>query len=307
MCEIMSSQIFITMLQREIDLFVATFQNDSNSIFYNSRNTLIHPGEYGMYREQRFRTLLQSILTRDSAVSDGFIITSVDNHYSSQCDVLIHNAFSMPLTDGGLGKFYPVEDVHAIVEIKSNLSKNALAKALQKLAEVKMLGNDRKGEQSNKYSHVPYFNTIPTFLVCNKLDFADLGSIDFDSIYAGIDRKYWHNAILSIEDGILAYTPTINDYSPTAQKMLNQRGLSELYYEYSSFAIGKDKSFEMHNCIPVLIHFDPQNRYDHIIYFLMMIKQTLYFETKYSFDGAEYINRNLLQNHTKYHSKPQED
>ena len=102
----MSSSIFTTMLKRQIDLFVATFQNDGNALFKNERTALIHPGEYGMYREQRFRSLLQSFLTRDYSVSDGFIISSVDNNVTTQCDVLVNNAFS-PLTNRQRGISFP--------------------------------------------------------------------------------------------------------------------------------------------------------------------------------------------------------
>ena len=48
----MPNKIFSTLLERQINQFIETYQKDSNIIFKDFNNTLIHPGEYGMYREQ---------------------------------------------------------------------------------------------------------------------------------------------------------------------------------------------------------------------------------------------------------------
>lgn len=303
----MSSSIFTTMLKRQIDLFVATFQNDGNALFKDERNTLIHPGEYGMYREQRFRSLLQSFLTREYTVSDGFIISSVDNNVSTQCDVLVHNAFSMPLTDGGLGKFYPVEDVYAVIEIKSDLDKPAFIKALRKLAEIKMIGDDRKNPHIHK--NIPFLNyyTIPTFLVCNKFRFHDVDSLDFEMIYEGIDRKYWHNAILSIEDGLLMYFFNVADLPPESKKAYEDTRYSDprvmVRYQYSQHIINFGGEIEKHDCTPILLHSSATSKYDHIICFLMMLKGALDDEVKYFFDSIMYVDIDKHPSFTEYRSE----
>ena len=305
----MSSSIFTTMLKRQIDLFVATFQNDGNALFKNERNALIHPGEYGMYREQRFRSLLQSFLTRNYSVSDGFIISSVNNNVTTQCDVLVHNAFSMPLTDGGLGKFYPVEDIYAIIEIKSDLDKPAFIKALRKLAEVKMIGNDRNNPHINKNTPMLNYHTIPTFLVCNKLRFSDINSLDFETIYTGIDRKYWHNAILSIEDGVLMYKFAVADLPLKSNEIYRSHFGSvcptqykTIKYQYSQHIIKFGKTVESYDCTPVLYHSSSENKYDHIMTFLMMIMGAINDEVKYSFDSVIYLDINKSPDYTEYHS-----
>lgn len=302
----MSSFIFTTMLKRQIDLFVATFQNDGNALFKNENNTLIHPGEYGMYREQRFRALLQAFLTRDYSVSDGFIISSVDNHVTTQCDVLVHNAFSMPLTDGGLGKFYPVEDVYAIIEMKSDLDKPNFINALRKLAEVKMIGEDRQNPHIHKDIPFLNYNAIPTFLVCNKLKFRDIESLNFEEIYDGIDRKYWHNAILSIEDGLLIYKFDIAALPDKSKEVYQKTKFSSLFttvkYQYAQHVIKFGKSTEPYNCTPILIRSSTEHKYDHIMSFLMMVKGALDDEVKYFFDSIIYVNLHNAPDYTEYHS-----
>ncbi|MGD9678722.1 MAG: hypothetical protein AB7V16_10315 [Vulcanibacillus sp.] len=47
----MSSEIYKTILNRKIDNFKSMFSRDSNSIFRDQTNKMIHPGEFGMYRE----------------------------------------------------------------------------------------------------------------------------------------------------------------------------------------------------------------------------------------------------------------
>lgn len=289
----MSSSIFTTMLKRQIDLFVATFQNDGNALFKNERNALIHPGEYGMYREQRFRVLLQAFLTRDNTVSDGFIISSVDDHITTQCDILVHNALAMPLTDGGLGKFYPVEDVRAIIEMKSDLDYSSLKKALRKLAEVKMIGDERKNPSFTRYADFLNHDTIPTYLVCNKLIIKDLDAIDFESIYDGIDRKYWHNGILSVQDGVFSYAihvADMSDYSRNLYESLKPKNPFGVFqYQYPQHIIKVGESIDTYNCP---IDFDPVNRsykYDHIMLFLMLIKHAIDHQVKYYFDSSTYV------------------
>lgn len=41
----MSSQIYKTLLQRQIDNFIDTFGQDSNSLFKDMKGKLIHPGD----------------------------------------------------------------------------------------------------------------------------------------------------------------------------------------------------------------------------------------------------------------------
>lgn len=101
----MSSYIFKTLLHRQIDNFIDTYGQDSNGLFKDKEGRLIHSGEYGMYREECFKRLLQVILDKDYAVSDGFVINS-DDKVSTQCDVLVHKYNSKPLIDGSYAKLF---------------------------------------------------------------------------------------------------------------------------------------------------------------------------------------------------------
>lgn len=291
--ETMSNKHFATLLNQQIKLFVSTFQEDSNTFFKNDDEQLIHPGEYGMYREQCFRNLLQIILPGKYTLSDGFIITSYRDQISTQCDIIIKNAFSTQLTDGGLGKFHPIEDVYGIVEIKSNLTKSELKKALQKLAEIKKMGNCRSNKPVYQKTHFLNHDYIPTFLVCNKLVFDNLEQLNFEDIYNGIDRKYWHNAILSLEDGLFMYRLYTNNFPPKTKTHYKASGFNVnngiCEYQYSQHVFSFPDGAETYICPSHFIPAMPNNKYSHIIMFLSALTQATNEMIKYEFDSIEYL------------------
>lgn len=286
----MGSKHFRKLIEQQIDIFISTFSQGSNSLFKNEQNKLIHPGEYGMYKEACFRNLLQSILDKDYSVSEGFIITACDN-ISTQCDVIVNRSLSRPLTGDGIGKFYPVEDVFAIGEIKSKLSKKDFESALRKLAKVKMLGSDRKNNKTTS-CFINQYN-IPTFLVCNQLEF-DISTVTFDDIYDGIERKYWHNAILCLEKGVILYQLELSKLPSNTKAHYNDKGFNtvsgicEWQYSQHTFQIGE--IVETYDCPTRIISVNKSDKYQHIILFLISLVQAIGESVKYSFDSIEYLD-----------------
>lgn len=211
----MSHKIFTTLINEQVSIFKNSFCNTSTYIFYDEKQQkLIHPGEFGMYRESIVKNFLKYFIPERLNIDDGFIITA-DDSTSTQCDIIIYDKSSTPLIKGEKGqKFFTQETVVAIGEIKSNLDKSNLGKALNKLARNKKLR--RMGstiiykDPSNPdvtNNSIPY-NHISSFLICNKLDF-NINNIinDIDNLYdSDIDYQDRHNIILSLEDGIILYT-----------------------------------------------------------------------------------------------------
>lgn len=118
--------------------FRSMFSRDSNSIFRDQTNKIIHSGEFGMYREACCRDILNMVLSKDVSVSEGFVITSNDE-VSTQCDVIIYNSNLSPLVENDVAKIFPIEEVKGIGEIKSDLNKKDFSDALIKLANNKKL------------------------------------------------------------------------------------------------------------------------------------------------------------------------
>ncbi len=131
----MASDILGNIIEQKVDVFASLFGNDANKLF-KRENKLIHPLEYGMYRERCAKELLELVCNRNIAISDGFLISS-ENNVSTQCDIIMYQKNTMPVIDNGITNFFPVEIVKCIGEVKSTLSKSDLKKALGKMANNK--------------------------------------------------------------------------------------------------------------------------------------------------------------------------
>lgn len=281
----MASLTYKAILNQKINNFINAFVSDSDSLFKRD-NSLLHPSEYGKYREEIFKELLQIVINKDKSISDGFILTSDDDR-STQCDVIIYNTNTIPLIDGGIAKFYPVEEVNGVIEIKSKLSHNELKKALRKLAKIKLLSRKRQGIIEKKRIISGEADDIVTFLVCEKLNFKK--NIDFKKIYEGIPRRYWHNGILSVEDGYWGYCMQY-DKLPESMKMRRKhadlvRITNQEAWEYP-LHIEDDK---IYFCDYMFVKIDAVQPYRHIMEFIVSLQKSLQFVNVYASDSISYL------------------
>lgn len=281
----MASQIYQTILNQKINNFVNAFVSDSDSLFKRD-NSLIHPGEYGKYREEIFKELLQIVINKDKSISDGFILTSDDDR-STQCDVIIYNTNTIPLIDGGIAKFYPIEEVNGVIEIKSKLSHDELKKALRKLAKIKLLSRKRQGILEKKRIISGEADDIVTFLVCEKFNFKK--KPDFKKIYEGIPRRYWHNGILSVEDGYWGYCMQYDKLPENMKMRINHaqivRTTDQEAWEYPVH-IEDDK---IYFCDLMFAKIDAVKPYRHIMEFIVSLQKALQFVNVYASDSISYL------------------
>lgn len=210
----MPNRIFNSLLDEKIASFIRGFSDTAKQTFVDQSGKLIHPSEYGRYRESCCKDFLQYFIPRRLDIEDGFIINTHDE-VSTECDIVIYDKNNTPLIQSKeLQKFYPVETVAAVGEIKSTLSKKQLKDALEKLSKVKSL---RKGlltsgflNRSSSEGYDPERNprdTLFTFLICEKFDFdqKDL-AVTLNNIYSeGTNPNYRHNLLLSLRDGLATY------------------------------------------------------------------------------------------------------
>ena len=211
----MSSDIFDSLFREKVDVFRAAFSSVSTEVFYDpATKRLRHTGEYGTYRESIVREFFRFIVPRGLDISTGFVITT-QNDVSTQCDILIFDSHMTPLyQEGDRQRFFPIESLFCIGEVKSTLSRTDLKDALNKLAEVKALGERivsptiiRKAPDGpfDPINHA--YDLVPSILICQKLDFKlDNIENEIDGFYlSSISHRHKHNMILSIDDGLLCY------------------------------------------------------------------------------------------------------
>lgn len=284
----MASKIMKTIFERKLKNFAMIFAKDAKSIFMNGEGVLIHPGEYGKYREEICKELLKLMLNTNLDVSDGFVVTSEDS-ISNQCDIIVYNKEIAPIISGDIAKMYPVEEVRMIGEVKSSMTKKQYVAALRKLARNKeKLINDRLDYSHEKSKKPDYCDTIGTFLICSKLNLK-LEELKNEEIYKGIDRKYWHNAILSVEDAYITYSMDASNANREDIEKLKSAGydLSKkpvFFYPHFSVTRGRlVENSERH------IHCDKNNKYAHIEKFFVSISNCATEVCKYEYDNVAYL------------------
>lgn len=280
------------MIERKIDIFSNTFGDDSKA-FYKDGKKLIHAGEYGMYREKCFRELLEFVVNKNQSVTDGFVFSSIPNTVSTQLDIIIYQNNELPLISNNIANFFPIELVNGIGEIKSDLGEKEFAEALRKLAENKMMMDMRRNAIPVSQDNFGEYDFLLSFLVCNKLKF-DYMNIDLSKIYEGIPRKYWHNAILSLEDGNFCYKLHFDQLEGKPKENFEKTkkywnpSETPIVHPYPLHIVELESNETTLNIIK-----SSDDKYAHIIHFLVELNSVMKYQNQYSFDFVTYLGLDL--------------
>lgn len=225
------NEVFDKLVKSKIEKFVFDYKRLSREVFVNENGDLKHPAEFGIYREKIIKHLIQPFLPSRLAIGTGFIITS-KNETSTQCDLIIYDKDNTPVIENEEQRFFPIECVVGVIEVKSRLDKSKLKEALIKLSKVKKLrDNVASGIYTYKEKNVDVpFNTkinvkdqISTFLICESIEMnyeKDISTF-FNEVYADIDKSLFHNMVLSIDDGCFLYQST--DHKPMYQSYFDYK------------------------------------------------------------------------------------
>lgn len=223
-------------LKLKIETFLKEYYA-SQSIFedLDKHNNLLHAGEYGTYRENICNELIKFAIPSKFETDTGFLLNSNDE-VSTQCDILIFDKNNTPLIEmDSKTRFFPVEPVVGVGEIKSKLKTNELCSAAVKLAKIKRLKQitqnvlcvnnpTKKGFNPDIDCH----DTMFSFLILEKIGVKRFdenklfNALNEAYIDAGIEYQYRHNVILSLEDGVLSYCNQYDDLNkkiPQGTKM----------------------------------------------------------------------------------------
>ena len=280
--------IFISLMKNNIEKAVDDFNRLSKEVFVNEQGKLMHPGEYGTYRERIFRDLIKKFIPEKYDIGTGFIITS-NGSVSTQCDLIIFDKENTPILENENQRFFPIESVVGVVEVKSILTKSEFKDALLKLSSIKQLRNEAKGPYVFKDGNQNLsFDTkknprdqIATFLICEKFNFKMEKEINdiFKNIYKNTDKSLFHNMILSLKDGLVCYK---DNYS---------KPMYHSYYTYDANQFNHSFYFPNENCY----------EFEHILlfldYFFMLISSisVLFVEITY-YIGSKHNLLHVVEN-----------
>lgn len=174
----------------------------------------------GLGRESSIKMKLKSILPNGVGIGSGFVIDSFGNT-SKQCDIILYEetyAAKFVINDDSSNTYYSCENVIAVGEIKSNLTKKEFKDCCDKLKKIKEL----KRFNNNAQEYRPYFNPISlparggfdqvknkyhqiyTFVLCKEM------SISFKSVVEEtrtlfINKYLYFNMLISLKNGLLLY------------------------------------------------------------------------------------------------------
>lgn len=232
--------------QGRVKEFINRFVHDSRGAFVNSDAKIFHSGEFGSYRERIVKELIADFTPRYMAQGEGFVCNKSDKN-STQCDIVIFDRNETPeIETDDLRRFFPVETLYGVGEVKSNPTVGELAESLDKLSRVKELRWDEPSDPNpvrsinvdmhdeRRYFTIPEkdrdmekltdlsnwdpenveFQNIVTFLVCESIKFSGDSMLSLrDRFYSReIDREpLQHNFILSLKDGLLSYQTEHSD------------------------------------------------------------------------------------------------
>lgn len=273
----MSNKIFQELTKEKIELFTNAFTGAKELFWDEKQSKLIHPGEFGTYREDIVKDFISLFVPRKYAIESGFIINA-NGGISTQCDLVIYDAQSTPSMQSLQNqKFFPVETVLAVGEVKSDIqSRSSLSTALQKLAWVKKMREEVKEslcikrEREGNYDPLNYpFDQVFTFLICQKLDFSleYMNNAPFNLYQLETIARHKHNVILSINDGALIY----------------HNGESNYYYPATGNKIETEKLIKPSN----------ENISAHFVHFISALVMGIKFTTILSPDVAMYLSDNI--------------
>lgn len=124
----------------QLRAFATNYADASREVFSDPLSgKLLHPGEFGGLRESLVRNLLKNFLPESFGISEGFIIAP-NGDISAQCDVVVYSRQHCPIIQTAeRQRFFPVEAVVAVGEVKSNADSRDLRDALEKIVNIKKM------------------------------------------------------------------------------------------------------------------------------------------------------------------------
>ncbi len=234
------STIIESLVRDKSQEFMKRYVESSRELFTNENHKIFHAAEFGTYRERLVKDFISSLLPGYYKFGEGFLVNR-ESENSTQCDIIVYDDNETPRLESlNENRFFPVETVYGIGEVKSKLSVAELIKALRKLQAVKTLRNvqpldtnpvhdvkvnlrdpTRYGftqypvseEEHTKLSYWdPHWNehqNIVSFLICESITLGKRGLKELnDKLYEpgfkSISKR--HNFLLSLKDGLMTYS-----------------------------------------------------------------------------------------------------
>ncbi|MFF7882883.1 DUF6602 domain-containing protein [Streptomyces sp. NPDC020794] len=183
-----------------------------------------HRGEAGANRELLVQELLASRVPGHTEVVRSAEIIAASGETSPQCDIVIIDRSTPPLTDMQGYRILPNECVYGVVEVKTTLNREQLLDACQKVQRVKALAKtayySTPGYERTRTAYgktYPYVPTVGMIFAFDSVDLVTLGN-HFTEWCSGVEPEERPDSIWVLGKGFLAWTdPATGFINPTPE------------------------------------------------------------------------------------------
>lgn len=184
-----------------------------NADFTKIRETMPHHGTAGTETENVLNKFLNNHLPRRFAAATGLAIDAEDN-ISQQFDTLIYDADNNPVYRAGenfVAQILPSDSIAAAIETKSNLNKEELRDAAEKIASIKKL---KRSPISNQDQQVNFSNFIS--ITCLGVVFAYTSATSLKTLAKNlreinqtIPKSQRIDLVVVLDKGVIGYVPKV--------------------------------------------------------------------------------------------------
>ena len=209
---------FSALLNEKIELFKHSFGVAARQSFVDpATGKLFHAGEFGTYRERILKDFLKLAVPGNLEMGSGFLINAAGG-VSTQADIVVFDRSVLPRIESAeRQRFFPVEGVCGIGEVKSRLTKSDLRQAMNKLARVKATADHVSStiavRRDPAITQLAFsrenlaYDQMFSFIVCEGFDFdpSSLSNEIANWYEPDIKAQHKHNMVLSVENGLLLY------------------------------------------------------------------------------------------------------
>jgi len=203
------------LIDAQIEAFSAQFSETGRDLFVEpNTGKLIHPGEFGAYREGLIRNLLSLVIPDVFGVCSGFVVAP-SGQISRQCDVIIYDRTKTPsFCSLQNQRFLPIETVAAVIEVKSVLRNDVLRDAATHLVQLKTMREELLQRLHSERGRL-LIDQIGTFVLCDSFESSCEKSMEcYDHFRKDADPHLCPNMIVSIKEGGFCYSDKKSLYWP---------------------------------------------------------------------------------------------
>lgn len=166
-----------------------------------------HFAERGAEAEIILKTILKDRLPRRFDIETGFIV-GADGSVSKQTDLIIFDAINSPIYRKGPRVYIlPRDNVAAVIEVKTKLSKNELKDAAEKIASVKRIKPSpiTSVDQPVTFSELITTNTLGCVFAYDSYTSLDSLAENLREINSEFDSSEWIDFVMVLDKGFIGY------------------------------------------------------------------------------------------------------